>query len=337
MSTFSVAAAKEAGFVFAKEPSCATIESVSLASSLIDAHAGVVSMLVFGNQPSLNCNGDYGCKADLFENLYFMISGNSTCHKVLNNTRNNTPAESGPYLDAIIPGYFLREAGQSATGKLVEQVIKMHYNDKLPSSCLQIIMSLNEQLEANDFNHQNSLIVNPTFHGNRSPVANSHLKGAIYGYTLEKTSLLDLYVATLEAIAYETRFIIEEIEKNSEPIRKIIVTGGLTKNPAYLQLHADILDVELVTFSAGEADLMLVGCSVVAFTATQVKQNDPTSKLPKLLASLRADSNGFEEHLRVFKPREANAQYHKSKYQCYRRLLDCCLQMEAILANGISP
>lgn len=333
-ASLSVAAAKEIGFIFQNVPSSSSIKSVALASSLIDAHAGVISMLVFAGNGIAQSVGDgrSGSLAnDPYENVFCMISGTSTCHMVLNRSHCATPGVWGPYKNAIIPGYHLREAGQSCTGKLIERIIASHYGDKLPSPMSQIIASLNEQLQGENFNHQTSLIVNPSFHGTRSLTVNPNLKGAIYGFTLEKPTLLPLYVATVEAIAYETRFIIEELEKNSQPIKRILVTGGLTKNEFYLQIHADVLGLELSTFSAGDADLMLVGASVIALTATQVQQSHDSMKLTELLENLKAGSNGFQEHFRVFKPRAANEEYHQRKYKCYRHLLACCQEMEAIL------
>ena len=331
VSSLSIAAAKEIGFNFVDEPILQkNIESVSLSSSLIDAHAGVVSMLVFGNLAT----GD-NSECDSYENVFCMISGTSTCHMILNKRRFTTKGVWGPYFDAIIPGYYLREAGQSATGKLIEHVINFYYNYKLPSKITEIISILNKELQMKNFNHKTPLIVNPTFHGNRSPIADPQLKGAFYGFTLEKTSLLDLYVATVEGIAYETRFIIEEIEKNSDKILKIIVTGGLTKNDLYLQLHSDILGIELVTFTAGDADLMLVGASVIAFTASQINSTSERSQLIKLLRKLNTDFDGFKSQVRVFKPRKINLDYHQKKYQCYRCLLDCCLQIEATISDKL--
>lgn len=326
----SVSAAREIGFTFDYPTTGNSVDSVALASSLIDAHAGVVSMLVFGNRIASSKPEAY---TPNYENVFCMISGTSTCHMVLNKKKCPTPGVWGPYFAAILPGYYLSEAGTTATGKLIDHVIAQYYDEKVPSSMSQIIVSLNEQLKSTDFDHRNSLIVNPAFHGNRSPVANPNLKGAIIGFTLEKTSLLDLYVATVEALAYETRYIIEEIEKSSKPIEKIIVSGGLAKNELYLQLHADILGVELVTFNAGEADLMLVGASIIALCATQVAPNDDPSKMMNLLNNLNTDLPGFQTHYRVFKPRKIAIEYHTRKYQCYRRLLNCCLEVESILSS----
>ena len=36
--------------------------------------------------------------------------------------------------------------------------------------------------------------------------------GGVYGLSLEKTSLIDWYEATIEALAYESKFILEELK-----------------------------------------------------------------------------------------------------------------------------
>lgn len=319
VSSLRTSVAKELGLKHLETDS-KEIDSVSLSSSLIDAHAGVISMLTFSNQDSFRAN---------YENAFCMISGTSTCHMILNKAYSFTNGVWGPYFEAIIPGYYLREAGQSATGKLIDHVIQTYYKNQLPTSINEIIHQLNDILVKQDYSHQTKLVVNPTFHGNRSPIGNPNLKGAIYGYTFDETTLLDYYVATVEAIAYETKFILEEVEKTSvDPFNRIIVSGGLTKNDFYLQQHADILNLELVVFNSGELNLMLAGASVIAFTASKVSSNQ--EELISVLNSIDINSNS---NPKVFKPRPQFASYHEKKYKCYRHLLDCCLKMDIILSN----
>lgn len=42
-----------------------------------------------------------------------------------------------------------------------------------------------------------------------------YIVGAVYGLTLESNSLLDTYQATIEALAYETKFILQELRSNN--------------------------------------------------------------------------------------------------------------------------
>ena len=67
-----------------------------------------------------------------------------------------------------------------------------------------------------------------------------------------------LYLATLHALAYQTKHIIEScVEAGHAPITSIFVTGGLVKNPLYLQAHADV--TELNNAANAEANILKDG------------------------------------------------------------------------------
>ena len=55
-----------------------------------------------------------------------LICGTSTCHMALNRFPKMIPGVWGPYFSAMIPNIYLNEAGQSATGKLIDFLIKSH-------------------------------------------------------------------------------------------------------------------------------------------------------------------------------------------------------------------
>ena len=283
--------------------------NVSIASSLIDAHAGMLSMLVFGNTQG-NWEGVVG-----------LISGTSACHMMLNSERTFSEGIWGPYKHAIIPNFYLREAGQSATGKLIDDIISNYY-DKAPSKeeIGRIIKNFNEELSKNDYFYKSPLLINPSFHGNRSPIGRSDMKGAIYGLTLEKTKLFDLYTATIEALAFETKYILERAEQDD--IKKFIVTGGLAKNEFYMQIHSDILQCPLVTFSAGDADLMLVGASVIAFCSTI-----PMKKIEDLIFEMSQKNLQFEDGFKIYYPREEAQTYFAPKYSSFRKFLLFCTEI----------
>lgn len=48
-------------------------------------------------------------------------------------------------------------------------------------------------------------------------------------------------------------------------LKKVLISGGLAKNEVYMQTHADVLNIEVITFSVGEADLMLIGAAILAY------------------------------------------------------------------------
>jgi ribulose kinase len=57
--------------------------------------------------------------------------------------------------------------------------------------------------------------VYPDFHGNRSPLADSEMCGAICGLSLDKSvnNLAVAYLAAVQALAYGIRHILDEMEK----------------------------------------------------------------------------------------------------------------------------
>lgn len=55
-----------------------------------------------------------------------MIGGTSTCHMFLNDREVFVDGVWGPYFGAMVPGMWLLEGGQSATGKLIDHVINTH-------------------------------------------------------------------------------------------------------------------------------------------------------------------------------------------------------------------
>ena len=116
-----------------------------------------------------------------------------------------------------------------------------------------------------------------------------------------------------------------------------MITGGLTKNNVYMQIHADVFNTEVFTFSLGEADLMLVGAAILAhqaangldLTASQIQIKYPNFKLEcyKPRRQLQKYVNQIFSLFHFF----IIFRYHDLKYTCYRDLLNCALKIEQIM------
>jgi ribulose kinase len=54
------------------------------------------------------------------------VAGTSTCYIVNTPDAEFVPGVWGPYRDAVFPGWWMNEGGQSSTGQLIEFVIEQH-------------------------------------------------------------------------------------------------------------------------------------------------------------------------------------------------------------------
>src|SRR5205085_1725952 len=105
------------------------------------------------------------------------------------------------------------------------------------------------------------------FLGNRSPIADPHIRGIVDGMTLDVslTSQALRYYATIQAVAYGTRDIVRAMNESGYRIDTLFVTGGGTKNPLWLQEHADATGLRLILPQEPEA--VLLGSAILAATA----------------------------------------------------------------------
>jgi ribulose kinase len=221
----------------------------------------------------------------------------------------------------MIPGLWLNEGGQSATGALLDFIISNHprHGDaqkEAKTAGITIYECLNEKVEALARDAKvplkchltNRFHMLPYFHGNRSPNADPLARGAIHGLTLHATmeDLALLYYATIQAIAYGTRDIIEALNSSGYAITRLNACGGGTKNPLWLQEHADATQCEIQLPKEPEA--MLLGSAMLAAMASGLYRSFPE-------AMTRMTATGA-----TVRPDKKSASYHAAKIQVHREL-----------------
>lgn len=195
----------------------------------------------------------------------------------------------GPYFSAMFPNTYLNEAGQSTSGHLLDFIIESHpAYSTLKNNFLtkvEIIKHLNNLITkqmSRDFTTFHEITrefhVYPDFHGNRSPFANPDIKGMICGLTLEndERNLAKLYLATIQALAYGTRLIIDQLYKaGREKFVAVLMCGGLSKNELFVQTHADVLGMPIGLPHTTEAVLLggaiLGACAAKVFPSLEVR------------------------------------------------------------------
>ncbi len=299
-------------------------EGTPVGVSAIDAHAGGIGIIgaTVGDAPP----------GDAMMRRVALIGGTSTCHMALSPDARFVPGVWGPYQSAMVPGLWLNEAGQSATGSLIDHVILTHaaypaLKEAAARDGGTVYQALNARLailsDGAPFPAALTagLHVMPDFHGNRSPRAEPGLRGMVSGLALSASmdDLARLYLATVQAIAYGTRHIIETLNSQGYAIDTIMAAGGGTKNPVFLREHADACGCAIVLSEEPEA--ILLGTAMLGAVAGGAH--------PDIPAAMSAMSRAGQ----VVRPADgAAARFHDAKYRVFQRMYDDQKAYAALMA-----
>jgi sugar (pentulose or hexulose) kinase len=141
--------------------------------------------------------------------------------------------------------------------------------------------------------------------GNRSPIADPRMRGSIVGLTLvmysaisnhskilierkkKDSSLSDLahkYNITMEAIALQTRHIIEEMNVNGHDIRSMYVSGGgQARNVRLMSLLAKTCGIPVVLPSSAGPGAVVLGAAMLGRSAAEVMPEGQGEMLWKIM------------------------------------------------------
>lgn len=293
------------------------LPGTAVATSMIDAHAGALALL--------GCRNPDSKLSDILTSKLAIICGTSSCHMSLTEGPVMAPGIWGPYKNAIIPNLYLNEAGQSATGVLLDFILQTHpcyaellkehgSNGKIYAFLNNFLRELTDRKGLKSVHRlTTALHVWPDFHGNRSPLADPNLKGMICGLTMTKTveNLALIYLALMQALAYGTRHILDVLARSGrEPIRSILLCGGLSKNPLFVQTHADICSIPVLL--PHETEAVLLGSAMMGACAAGIYGD---------LKTAAAEMAGPAE---IVKPdlSDENRAFHERKYRVFLRMVE---------------
>lgn len=249
---------------------------VIVAAALIDAHAGGLGTLGVRHP---------GGASDPTRSLAY-IFGTSACSMASTRAAVPVPGVWGPYFDAMLPGLWLNEGGQSAAGAALDQLVHLHRD--APEIAAQARAS-GQSLIAHVAAHAATLgatlsqtitaaadiVVVPEFLGNRSPFAEPDARAIVSGLGLDTglNSLAALYLGGLSGIGYGLRQLLDRFAARGITIETIIASGGAAQSPLSCQMLADSTQTAVALPQApepvllGSAMLAALGCGAHADAA----------------------------------------------------------------------
>lgn len=279
---------------------------IAIGCSMIDAHAGALGLI--GSQSK-----ELG-KIDVNSKLV-LIAGTSACHMSITKDLLFATGVWGPYKNALINDFFLHEGGQSCSGILIDHVLSTHpdyektklLSDNIHEHLHGEILSMAKAQNLKSYHELTKKFhIYPDFHGNRSPIADSTLRGMICGLSMHDSIYIS-YLAIIQALAYSTKHIIDSLySAGREKFKAILICGGLSKNKLFVQTNADICEIPMLISS--EAESVLLGAAMLGATA---------SSFTNLLSAITELSN---EAFQI-EPDKSSFDYHSRKYRVFLKML----------------
>lgn len=172
---------------------------------------------------------------------------------------------------SVVPGMIGLEAGQSAFGDVYAWFKRfMSYKSdillpELETDAVQIPMG------------ETGIIALDWFNGRRTPDANAHLTGAIFGLNLGSTAPM-VYRALVESTACGARRIVERFISEGVAVNEIGAIGGIARKSSFvMQTCADIINKPIKISESDQA--CALGSAILAAVAAGVFPDIATAML----------------------------------------------------------
>lgn len=228
-----------------------------VAVGLIDAEAGALGVIGRGYAGAMNT-------------VLAMIAGTSSSYMAWAADERQISGVWGPFRDAVFPGFWMHEAGQSLSGAALDAVLDHHPGSPGKASgehhrdTAAAILALLDA-EGPAFAARRHIV--PDWLGNRAPLGDGSVRALVTGIGEEtsRRAFLEHYYATARALALQARHIVDHLNRHGYAISRVTLAGGHIKNPLMMRLYRDALGAALVTSDTAEP--VLLGTAMVAAVA----------------------------------------------------------------------
>ncbi|KAK4186577.1 Nup93/Nic96-domain-containing protein [Podospora australis] len=320
---------------------------IAIGSGVIDAYAGWIGTVGAKVKLSPDHLDDSVALNDVSQAFTRLasVAGTSTCHLAMSKEPVFVPGVWGPYRDVLIPDFWMAEGGQSATGELMKHMLETHaaYDDTLKEAKdagKNIYDYLNGHLrhlaETTEAPSISYLVRHFFFYGdlwgNRSPIADPNMRGAIIGMSSDKSKdgMALLYYSTMEFIALQTRQIVETMNKAGHSILSIFMSGSQCQNEILMDLIATACDMPVLIPRYVNA-AVVHGAAMLGAKAASAKENGETEPLWDIMDRMSKPGKVVRSKNDPAEKKLLDAKYEVFLDQCrtqqeYRRKIDEALK-----------
>lgn len=233
--------------------------------------------------------------------------GSSSCYLMLCFKPVQTKGLFGPMEGSIELNKWALQGGQTSASTIIkwykDAFVSVHDIEEAKKDQLSIYSWLDNCVK-DIMPGSNGLIALDCWQGNRTPLRDPLLTGAIWGLTLNHNKW-HIYRALLESVAYGGRMIIESFESAGVYPKELYVCGGGSSSDLWLQIHADIIGIPIVRTEVKQSAAL--GAAICAATGAGIYKN------------LSEASKNMVQFERTFKPNGDNSRIYGFYYKLYKK------------------
>jgi len=280
------------------------VPGTAVAVGLIDAHAGGIG--------TVGAAGDAG---DVLTRMGYVF-GTSACTMTTTQEPVFVNGVWGPYYNAMVPGLWLNEGGQSAAGAAIERLIRMHpraSDVEAEANGKGLADALAAKVEEKGGSAAVADIVGrihvvPEFLGNRAPFADPEARAIVAGLDLDDSadSLVALYLAGLCGLGYGARQIVNAQAAQGIRTDTIVVSGGATRSALVRQMLADATGLTVAASVSPEP--VLLGSAMLGAAAAGAFKD-----LGEAMSAMSALGE-------VHQPNPATREWHDRRFEAFELL-----------------
>ncbi len=186
-----------------------------------------------------------GAVEDFAPHLYVGTSSWIAAHVPFKKTDVTSSLASVP---CALPDRYLLTALQATAGgnlSFLRDNILYHKDELLQEENFPDVFKIMDQIAARVPAGSNGVIYTPWIWGERAPVEDRNLRAGLYNISLNNNRE-DIIRAFLEGVAFNTRWLMQPVEKfMGRSVQRINLVGGGGNSDVWCQIFADVLNVEV--------------------------------------------------------------------------------------------
>ncbi len=268
------------------------VTAVAAAATGLPAGLPVFQALMDSFSAALAC--------DVFQPGRVVVSlGSSSSYMALINEPVSDPRLLGPIRDALGPGTYLMQGGQTSAASLIRW-----FTTELGGGLTAAEL---DSQAAKVAPGSDGIIALDTWQGSRTPFRDPRRRGAFTGLTLAHTRA-HLYRALLEAVAYGGRQVAEALADTGTGLQDLVFTGGGSRSRLWLQIHADVIGRPLRKLATPlPAALGAAICAAVGAAAFPDLRS-ATAAMSEVVPAARPDKVGVQAYDVAFHAYQATSE-----------------------------